>query len=159
MRGCDSTTQAWLQFGGILIPVILGLLYRRKQAPVAPSPERTLLMPEKLGIKELTEIVDAGLELQGLVSDVLADKKVDMADLPAVISRIPALAAKLPAAVEGAGGAIPELKDLDGEEAGILTSHVMAKLSIGDAKARMIVEKSLKLVIATVELIRATKAG
>lgn len=113
---------------------------------------------EQMGIENLKEIVDAGLEIQGLVSDIAKDGKVDLGDLPAIIGRIPSLAAKLPPAIKDANLAIPEAKDLSPEEAGLLASHVISKLAVDSEKAQKIVAESLGVMIAIIKLIRAVKA-
>jgi hypothetical protein len=56
-------------------------------------------------------------------------------------------------------GEIPtELSQLGSEEAAELVQHVMLKLMIDDAKARTVIEKSLKLVVAGYDLVKAIQA-
>lgn len=112
-------------------------------------------MSEQKGTKELTEAVDFALDMVKLGVDVGADKKVDMSDLGLLISRLPLLAGEGVAAFQGGSEIGLELSDLDAEESATLIAHVMGKLAVDDAKARLIVEKALKAAYADYELGKA----
>lgn len=111
-------------------------------------------MSAKVGIENLKAVVDLGLAVVEAGVKISADGKVDAQDLGAVVAVIPAI----PPAI-AAGGQIPaELSDLDSEEAAELAAHVMAKLAVDDAKARAVIEASLKVAVAVVGLVKAVKA-
>lgn len=110
---------------------------------------------ETKNIKELKELVDFALDLTQMGLDVAKDKKVDMADLGLVLSSLPKLIAGGIAGFESIDQLPAELKDLSAEEAAELTAHVMAKLSIEDEKAKLILEKSLKTLVCVYELVKA----
>ena len=112
-------------------------------------------MDNKMGIKETKEVIDAVLGVVKLGQEVLADGKINSQDLSIVLAHAPSLAQSIHAAVDGIDKVLPELKDLDGSEAAELATHVMAKLSIDNAKAMLIAEKSLKTAIAVLELGKA----
>lgn len=105
--------------------------------------------------KNLIEVVDFGLDLVQLGVDVAADKKVDMADLGLLLSRAPLLIGEGVAAVEGASLIPQELSAMKEEDAAAVVAHVVAKLAVDDAKAKLIVEKSLKAAFAAYELGKA----
>lgn len=110
---------------------------------------------EAKSIKELKELVDFALDLTQLGLDVAKDKKVDMADLGLLLSNMPKLIAGGIAGFENVDQLPHELKDLSVEEAAELVAHVMAKLSIEDAKAKLVLEKSLKTLAGVYELVKA----
>lgn len=112
-------------------------------------------MSENKGTKEILEVVDFGLDIVQLGLDIAKDKKVDMSDLALVLSKAPMLIGEGVAAVSGAGDIPLELKDMSEEEGASLIAHVMAKLTVDDAKAKLIVEKSFKAVYAAYDLGKA----
>lgn len=108
----------------------------------------------KVGIENLTAVVDLGLALVEAGVKVSADGKVGVEDLAQVIAVLPLVSPAIAAV-----GTIPaEVSDLDAEEATALVAHVMAKLAIDDAKAIKVIGASLKLVVAGVELVAAIKS-
>jgi hypothetical protein len=104
--------------------------------------------------KNLTEMVDLILTAVEVFGDAKADGKIDAQDLGLLLKLIP----QVGPALDGAAEIPAEVKDLSAEEASALVAHVMAKLTIGDEKARTIVEKALKLGVAGLELAAAIKA-
>lgn len=106
---------------------------------------------EKLGIKETKELVDAVHTAIKAGKTALADGKIDIQDLGQILVLIPAIQS----AVDGAKEIPSELKDLDSAEAAELVTHVMTGLAIDDAKAREVIEKSLKVAVAAYELVKA----
>ena len=108
-------------------------------------------MSEELkGIKETKEAVDLGLGLAKALKAAKADGKIDVADIAHLIP----LLSVASTAVDGADQVVAELKDLSEAEAAELITHIMTGLVVEDAKARAIVEKSLKLVVAAHSLIK-----
>lgn len=110
-------------------------------------------MAEKAGVKELKEAlsfvmaaVDAGCKISG-------DGKVDMSDLQYLLALIP----KIEPAFSGLSEVPSELSDLSTEEAAELVAFIMAGLVIDDAKAKDVVEKGLKVLVAGYELVKAVK--
>lgn len=108
----------------------------------------------KVGVEHLKAVVD--LVLAGVEAGVAvaADGKLDAQDiaklLPVVIAVPPAIAAI---------GYLPsEVSDLDEAEAAELVAHVMGKLAVDDAKARLVIGASLKVAVASVALVLAIKS-
>src|SRR5690606_14394263 len=103
-------------------------------------PGGDLLMEEEMseahGTKELKELLD--LILKGVEVGVLASKdgKVDAQDLGLLLTLVP----HIQPAVDGVGMIPAELGDLSAEEAAEVIAHVMARLSVDNAKAVAIVE-------------------
>lgn len=112
-------------------------------------------MSEEKGTKELVDVVDLTLDVAKLGLAVAKDKKVDMADLGLLLSSLPMLIGEGVVAVQGAEQIPAELKDLSPEELSELVAHVMIKLSLDDAKATLVIEKSLKAAAAAYELGKA----
>lgn len=110
---------------------------------------------EKMGVKELTEVVDLALGLADLGIGVAKDKKVDVKDLGLLLSKAPGLIRDAVSAAEGIDKVPAELSDLSAEEASQLAAHVVVRLSVDDAKAKLIVEKALHAAVASYELGKA----
>lgn len=108
-------------------------------------------MTELKGVDSLKKEIDLGVTLVSIVSQAKKDGKVDAADMALLLQLVPVMG---PAA-EGLSEVMPELKDLSTSEAAELVAYVMAKLSLGDAKATKIVEKALKFAVAAYELEQA----
>ncbi|MBX3017984.1 MAG: hypothetical protein KF767_08850 [Bdellovibrionaceae bacterium] len=82
-------------------------------------------MAEAKGIKELKELLE-GLALLGVAGKkIMADGKVNLADLPVVIGLVQD-ASVLTAAVQGTNEIPAEVKDLSAEEAQELLGLVLA---------------------------------
>jgi len=96
-------------------------------------------------MKELKDVIDGILALEKLGYEVMKDGKVSMADLPVVLALLPQTAMAVYKAVEGADKIPEELSGLTQEQGAELVAHVMAKLTVEDAKAREIVQQSLKI--------------
>lgn len=108
---------------------------------------------EAKSTKELTEIVDLGLGIISVGEAAMKDGKVDVSDLALLFQLVPLVAP----AIDGMGEIPAEVADLSEQEAADLAAHVMLKLSIGDAHAREVVEKSLKAAAAVYALVKAIK--
>lgn len=106
------------------------------------------------GIKETKEMLDLLLSVLDVGMKARADGKVDMADLGLVLQIVP----NLGPAFEGIGEIKAEVSDLSSDEAAELIAHVMGKLILDDAKARLVVEKGLRALVANYELYKAIKA-
>lgn len=106
------------------------------------------------GLKELTEVAMAAIDLANVGLLIAKDGKVDVNDLPVVFAVIPLLAASIPLAMSGITLVPGELKDLDSEEAVALIGLVMVKLQVGEGKARLIVAASLKAGLANYQLVK-----
>lgn len=111
-------------------------------------------MTEKLGIKETQEAVDAALDVANMGIQIGA-VGVGIQDIAVVLAALPQLAIDVPKAIEGAGNIPGELGDLSTEEAGALIAHVIEKLGVGDAHAKLIVEKALRAAAADYDLVKA----
>lgn len=112
-------------------------------------------MTEIKGTKELKELLDLALAGVEVGVKISADKKVDITDLGHLLILVP----KVEPAFAGVGEVPSELADLSTEEAAEVVTHVMAKLMIEDAKAKLVVEKALKALVANYELVKAVKAA
>ncbi len=111
-------------------------------------------MTELKGTKELTEAVDLVLSAVEVIASAEKDGKIGFEDAALLIGLVPHLSP----AIAGAGEIPAELADLSAEEAAALVVHVMAKLAIEDAKARAVIEKSLKVLAAGIDLVKAIQA-
>lgn len=110
-------------------------------------------MEEQKSVKELKECLDlvlAGLEIGVKAS---ADGKVDAQDLGHLLMLVPTIGP----AMEGIGEIPAELADLSEAEAAELIAHVMAKLAVEDEKARLVIGKGLKVLVAGYDLVKAIK--
>lgn len=81
-------------------------------------------MAEAKGIKETLELLEGVKVLIVESKKVLADGKVSLADLPAVLSLLQKFSV-LNAAVQGAGEIVGEVKDLSGDEANQVIAKVL----------------------------------
>lgn len=124
---------------------------------VAAAEAAPVAAPEKVGTQNLTEVVDAVLDVVDLGKLVGADGKVDLADLGHVVGAAPKLVGSVSAAVKDVALVIPEAKDLDAQEFAALGAHVVTRLALGEnqKKAEAIVVASLKIAGGVVELGRA----
>lgn len=77
----------------------------------------------KVGIKEISEVLE-GVKVLGVAGKkILADGKISVADLPEAMALV-SKAQMIVAAVEGIEGVLPEAKDLDSEEAAAIVAKV-----------------------------------
>lgn len=109
---------------------------------------------EKAGVQEFKQCIDLTLAVVALGLDVAKDGKVGLDDLGSVVKVLPFIAP----AVEGMGQIPAELWDLSGEEVSELVSHVVVTLAVDDVKAKLILEKSLKVLASGFELFKAIQA-
>ena len=108
---------------------------------------------ESKGTKELKEVLDLALTAVDVGVKVAKDGHVSVLDFSAFLELLPVVGP----AIDGVGEVKSEVADLDEAEALELAAHVMARLAVDDAKARLIVDKSLKAVFAAVALAQAIK--
>lgn len=106
---------------------------------------------DKLGTKELKDVLALALAMVKVGRGALADGKVGLEDLAGLLQVLP----KVQGAIEGLTEVPAELKDLDGAEAAELAAFVMAELSVDDAKAKEVVEASLKAAVAVYGVVKA----
>lgn len=111
-------------------------------------------MTELKDTKNLTEVVDLVLGVVDVVGKAEADGKIGFEDAVLLVQLIPLISP----AIADIGELPSELADLHADEAAALVAHVMAKLSIEDAKARAVIEKSFGVLIAGFELVQAIKS-
>jgi hypothetical protein len=109
---------------------------------------------EKLAIKDTIELIDGLLTSLEVIAGAAKDGKIGVEDLPLLLKLVPVVGP----AVDGVGNIPAELADLSAEEGAELISHVMAKLAIESEKARSVIEKALKALIAIQQLVQAVKA-
>lgn len=110
-------------------------------------------MPENTKNKELLEFLDLILDGLQVVVDANADGTIDIKDLPLLMKLVPDLGPAFSNI-----GAIPgELAAMDAEGAAAAVAHVMEKLAITDAHARLVIDTALKAVAANYALVKALK--
>lgn len=109
--------------------------------------------PAKKSIKELKEVLLLAVDVVNSALMVAKDGKVGLDDLGAVLKLIPMIGP----ALDGAGEIPAELKDIDDAEAAELVGAVVGRLAIEDEKARLVVEKALKLLQCVLELVLVLK--
>lgn len=111
---------------------------------------------EKVDVKELKELVGFSMDLVQLGLDVAKDKKVDMSDLAVIMGKLPSLAVAGVAAFSGLKQLPVEAKDLSEAELAELIALVAAKFgAVDNAKAVLIIEKSLTVCVGVFGLIKA----
>lgn len=103
------------------------------------------------GTKNLRELIDLTMTCVEIGVESLKDGKVGFEDLSQLMKLVPVVVP----AFSDLDQLPKELADLQPEELQELVAHVMAKLAVEDAKARLIVEKSLKTAGAVFELVVA----
>lgn len=111
-------------------------------------------MDQKMGIEELKQVVGAVVDVVDLGVAVGKDG-IGKEDVVTLFAAMPKLISSIGAGIEGAGKIPAELQDLSVEEAAELAAFVIAKLAVDDAKAKLIVEKSLKVAVAGFDLAKA----
>lgn len=111
-------------------------------------------MTEAKGTQEFKDLIDLSLAVVELGFEVAKDKKVDFNDIAAIMKVLPFIEP----AFSNIGDVPGELSDLSAEEASELVIHVMARLSVDDAKAKAIVDKSLGVLLAGYKLVQAIRA-
>lgn len=109
---------------------------------------------EKMGIQETKDCIDLGLAMIECAVQAKKDGKIGVEDAALLLQVIP----KVGPAIEGASKVPSELADLESSEAAELVAHVMGKLAIDDAKAKEVIEKSLKAAVSIYDLVKAVKA-
>jgi len=110
----------------------------------------------KMDIKELKEMVGFAMDLVQLGLNVAKDKKVDMTDLALLVTSLPALAVSGSSAFSDLKVIPAEAKDLNEEELAELLGLVAVKFAgVDNAKALLIVEKSLAVCINVFGLVKA----
>lgn len=119
------------------------------EQPVASQPAPVVHQ----GTKELTELLDGVLAVVKAGMDIAKDGKVGFDDISHVVGLVP----KLVPAFDGLAKLPGEVSDLSAEEAAALIAHVMANLAVDDAKAKAIVEASLKVLVSGYGLVLAIK--
>lgn len=111
-------------------------------------------MSEKLGIKELKELLDLPLSVVSVINQAKADGKIDIMDLGLLLQLVP----KLGPALADDDKIPSELADLDAEEAAELVALIVADLSVSDEKAKQVIDASFKMLVAAFNLVKAVKA-
>lgn len=107
-----------------------------------------------MNLKETTEFVDGLLAIVDLGKKAGADGKIDLMDLPLLLGIIPVIGP----AVDGVKLIPGELGHMSAEDASALVAHVMAKLTINDAKAVAIINEALQTGIHLAALVKAIKS-
>lgn len=100
--------------------------------------------------KELKEVLDLVVGLVNAGIEVSKDGKINMADLGELVKVFP----KIRPAIDNIGEVPSELSSLTSEDASDLISHIAMSLKIDDEKAKVIIDKSLKTIIAVYELVK-----
>jgi hypothetical protein len=108
----------------------------------------------KASVQELKDVLDLTIALLLSGEKALDDGKLSVKDLLLLVDVLP----KVAPAVAGVSKVPAELADLSAEEGAELVAHVMASLVLDSEKAKVVVEKSLKVAVAVVELVKAIKA-
>lgn len=106
---------------------------------------------EAKGIKETKEALTLVCKAIAVGKEANADGKIGISDLPLLVKLYPAALAAF-----AGGDQIPaELKDLDSAEGAEIVAHVMAELTLDNAKARAVVQAGLKVLASGYELVQA----
>ena len=107
-----------------------------------------------LGIKETLEVIDFGLAIGEGLKKSLDDGKVDASDFanfgPALMAIIPAL--------DGVGGVVEEIKDIDTEEMIQIKDHILAKADWLGEKWVVVANEAVNAAIAVYKIYKAFKA-
>lgn len=111
-------------------------------------------MNENVGVKEIRDVLDLIVDGVKVGVEIGKDGKFTADDVTTLFRLIPALGP----AFDNIKGIPAELKDMDPSEAAELVAHVATRLSLENAKAQAIVEKSLKIAVAIYDLIVTIKA-
>lgn len=103
---------------------------------------------EKKDVHQLKEVVLLSVEVINSAIAVAKDGKIGLDDLPQVLRLIPMVAG-----LSGISEIPAEAKDIDADELADLTASIVAKLAVDDAKAKLVIEKSLKLIAVAGDLV------
>lgn len=106
---------------------------------------------EKVGVKELKDVVALAVGLANAGALIAKDKKISIDDVQHLFAVVPLVGP----AVEGITQLPSELMDLSTEEGAEVVAHVASSMMIGDEKAKAIVLASLKLAMAGKDLVLA----
>lgn len=112
-------------------------------------------MDEKMDVKELKEVILAGVAYANVSIEVAKDEKVDWSDALLVGSKIPELFMATQQAIVGASKIPAELEDLSDEEVLEIVTAVASELKVGHEKAKKIVLASLKALGGNALLVKA----
>lgn len=103
--------------------------------------------------KDVVAVVDLILDGVGVVISAEADGKITLTDLPLLMKLIPDLGP----AFSNLSLIPSELSHLSQDDAGALVAHVIEKLAVTDARARDIIDASLKAAVAVYALVNAIR--
>lgn len=94
------------------------------------------------GIQETKEALSLALGIVKAGSAVMADKKIDLNDLSAVLALVPLVQP----AFDKIDLVPKEMSDLDAAEVAELVAHVTTNLAVTDVKAKIYIAYGLKLI-------------
>jgi hypothetical protein len=108
---------------------------------------------EKVGIENIVEVVEFGFEVLSTGKDVFG-KGLDLSKLP--MHLVPLYQKAIPA-FEHIGDVVPELKDLDKDEAEKLIALVASK-GVANEKVQEIIKQSIDCALSVYKLVKAIQA-
>lgn len=121
-----------------------------KMSEVNGTPVLTDKPGLQFGIEETKDVVKFGTSLANAIITALKDGKIGLTDLPAFVAPL----TKLPAALSGIANVPAELSDLTELEMQELREAVQNDLEVDDAKAKVIVDKSINVLYAIYGLVK-----
>lgn len=104
-------------------------------------------------MKELKELINLVLVGIDAGKSVMADGKIGVDDLSALLMLAPALQP----ALEGIGDIPQELKDMKEEDVAELAAYVMGRLAVDNDKAKEVVAAAIKVILAVYAIIKAVQ--
>ena len=116
--------------------------------------EETTTVEEKRDVKELSEMLVFAISLGESLELALADKKLGLEDLGLLVGPF----TKAPAAVEGVGLIVDEIKDLDDAEMGQIKQLIKDELDLADDKLEAKIEAGVDFLSAIHSFLQALKA-
>jgi hypothetical protein len=109
------------------------------------------LMEQSVTMKELKEVMAFAISFGETADVVLADGKVELAELALLMTPI----MKLPAAVEGAK--LIKAKELSAEDKAELVKFVEEELHLASARTEALIEQGLELAVKVSEYVKLFK--
>lgn len=107
-----------------------------------------------VGIENTKKVLHLAIAIVNTIDKAKADGKIDMADMGLLFTLIPAVQP----GISGVSAFPKEMVDLSVAEVTELSAFIVTELSIDDAKAKLVIEKALKLVASAIDLIGAIKS-
>lgn len=107
----------------------------------------------EIGIDETLDVVNCGIDIANSTISALEDGKITFTDAPKFFG----LVFSVPKAISGINLVPAELENLNAEELTQVIEAVKTKLNVADEKAKVIAEKSIKVLYQVYDLIKTIK--